>query len=130
MYMKRPSQHNRENALHPTDRRTVRRRHLIYYLRVWQVDQNIPIGHVVDINTGGLMLISEKAVPTGEEMQLEIRLPDPQGELKPVSFTAICRWSDRDINSAFYDSGFEFIDKSPDAMKTVQAMIQEYGFMD
>ncbi|MES9993072.1 MAG: PilZ domain-containing protein [Candidatus Thiodiazotropha sp.] len=130
MYIKKPSQHNRENAPHPTDRRNIKRRHLIYYLRVWQPDHNVPLGHVVDINTEGLMLISEKAVPTGEKMQLEIRLPDSQGDLKPIAFKAICRWSDKDINTAFYDSGFEFIDKSPEAVKTLQSMIEDYGFMD
>ncbi len=130
MYIKRPSQHNQENALQPSDRRAIKRRHLIYYLRVWQLDENIPLGHVVDINTEGLMLISDKPIPTGQEMKLEIRLPDPQGELKPVHFTATCRWSDKDINSAFYDSGFEFIEKTPDAIETLQTMIEEYGFTD
>ncbi|MEW8506295.1 MAG: PilZ domain-containing protein [Candidatus Thiodiazotropha sp.] len=130
MYIKRPSQHNQDNAPHPTERRNIKRRHLIYYLRVWRLDQDHPIGHVVDINTEGLMLISEEAVPIGEEMQLEIRLPDFQGELKPISFKAVCRWSDKDINTAFYDSGFEFIDKSPDAVQTVQSLIETYGFTD
>jgi hypothetical protein len=130
MYIKRPSQHNQENTAHPNDRRTIKRRHLIYYLRVWWLDENIPLGHVVDINTEGLMLISEKPVPTGQEMQLEIRLPDPQGELKPAHFKAICRWSDKDINTAFYDSGFEFTEKSPSAVETLQKMIEEYGFTD
>ncbi|MBW9264631.1 MAG: PilZ domain-containing protein [Candidatus Thiodiazotropha sp. (ex. Lucinisca nassula)] len=130
MYIKRPSQHNQENTLHPSDRRTIKRRHLIYYLRVWQIDQNTVMGHVVDINTEGMMLIGESPVKTGEEMHLELRLPDSEGELRSMRFKAICRWSDKDINSAFYDSGFEFIDKSPEAGETLQKLIEEYGFTD
>ncbi|MEL0585088.1 MAG: PilZ domain-containing protein [Candidatus Thiodiazotropha sp. (ex. Lucinoma kazani)] len=130
MYIKRPSQHIQENALRPDDRRTTKRRHLIYYLRVWQLDNHSPLGHVVDINTEGMMLISEKPVSTGEELNLEIRLPDTDGELKPLNFKAICRWSDKDINTAFYDSGFEFVDKSPAEIETLQLMIEEYGFKD
>jgi hypothetical protein len=130
MYIKRPGQHNQHNPPHPSDRRAVKRRHLIYYLRVWQVDENTPIGHVVDINTDGMMLISDKPVNTGEEMHLELRLPDGEGELKPLGFKAICRWSDNDINSAFYDSGFEFIDKSEQAVETLQKLIEDYGFND
>ncbi|MES9943659.1 PilZ domain-containing protein [Candidatus Thiodiazotropha sp. CDECU1] len=130
MYIKRPSQHNQENAPHPSDRRTIKRRHLIYYLRVWRLDGNTPLGHVVDINTEGMMLISEKPVETGQEMHLELRLPDSEGELNSMSFKAICRWSDKDVNSAFYDSGFEFIDKSPEAAEMLQTLIEEYGFKD
>jgi hypothetical protein len=130
MYMKRPNQHNQENSPHPSDRRTIKRRHLIYYLRVWQIDKNKELGHVVDINTEGMMLISDKPVKTGEVMHLELRLPDGEGELKPMRFRAICRWSDKDINSAFYDSGFEFIEKSAQAIATLQKMIKAYGFND
>jgi hypothetical protein len=130
MYMKRPDQHNRENAPHPSDRRTIKRRHLIYYLRVWRIDENTEIGHAVDLNTEGMMLISEKPVKTGEEMHLELRLPDSEGELKPMRFKAICRWSDKDINSAFYDSGFEFVEKSAEAIETLQTLIEDYGFND
>jgi hypothetical protein len=130
MYIKRPSQHNQQIPVHPSDRRAIKRRHLIYYLRVWQVDENIALGHVVDINTEGMMLISDKPVSTGEEMHLELRLPDAEGELKPLRFKAICRWSDNDINSAFYDSGFEFIDKSEKALETLTKLIEEYGFND
>ncbi|MCU7917949.1 MAG: PilZ domain-containing protein [Candidatus Thiodiazotropha sp. (ex Dulcina madagascariensis)] len=130
MYIKRPSQHNRENSLKPEDRRTIKRRHLIYYLRVWELDQNNLLGHVVDITTEGMMLISDKPIPTGEELSLEIRLPDTEGALTPLNFRAICRWSDKDINTAFYDSGFEFTDKSPAKIENLQQMIEAYGFND
>jgi c-di-GMP-binding flagellar brake protein YcgR len=128
--MKRPNQHNQENTPHPSDRRTIKRRHLIYYLRVWEIDENTELGHLVDINTGGMMLISEKPVKTGETMHLELRLPDGEGELKPMRFKAICRWSDKDINAAFYDSGFEFTEKSAQAIAMLQKMIEAYGFTD
>ncbi|MCU7880847.1 MAG: hypothetical protein KZQ66_21225, partial [Candidatus Thiodiazotropha sp. (ex Lucinoma aequizonata)] len=39
-------------------------------------------------------------------------MPDTDGELKPLNFKAICPWNDKDINTAFYDSGFEFIDSA------------------
>ncbi|MGD8911111.1 MAG: PilZ domain-containing protein [Candidatus Thiodiazotropha sp.] len=128
--MKRPNQHNQENTPHPSDRRTIKRRHLIYYLRVWEIDENTELGHLVDINTEGMMLISEKPVKTGETLHLELRLPDGEGELKPMRFKAICRWSDKDINTAFYDSGFEFTEKSAQAVAMLQKMIEAYGFTD
>jgi len=131
MYIKRPSEHNLEISRHkPEDRRTVKRRHLIFYLRVWELASNRLLGHVVDITSEGLMLISEQPIAVGEECSLEVRLPDTEGVLQPMRFRAICRWSDRDINTAFYDSGFEFLESGPDEMETLRALVEAYGFHD
>ncbi len=130
MYIKRPGEHSLQHSTKPEDRRTIKRRHLIYYLRVWQLENNLPLGQVVDINSRGMMLIGEKAIPTGQELNLKIHLPDSEGENKYLSFKAICRWSDRDINTAFYDSGFEFVETSEEKIETIQQVIDNYGFND
>jgi c-di-GMP-binding flagellar brake protein YcgR len=128
--MKSPAEHIHENSLKPEDRRAVKRRHLIYYLRVWNSETNSPLGQVVDINSQGMMLIGEKPIPTGEELNLKIHLPNSEGELKFLNFKAICRWSSKDINTAFYDSGFEFMAQSPDTIERLQRLIEDYGFND
>lgn len=130
MYIKRPSEHNRANSPKPDDRRTIRRRHLIFYLRVWEPASNRLLGHVVDITSEGMMLISDQPIPTGEAYALEVRLPDTEGMLKPLQFRAVCRWSDNDVNPAFYDSGFEFTEKTPEALDTIRQLIEAYGFQD
>ncbi len=131
MYMKRPSEHNLEINRHkPEDRRTVKRRHLIFYLRVWEPTSNRMLGHVVDITPEGLMLISEQPIAVGEELQLEVRLPDTEGALQPMRFRAVCRWSDKDINTAFYDSGFEFLERGAEEMETLRTLVEAYGFHD
>lgn len=131
MYIKRPSEHNHEVSRQKADdRRTIKRRHLIFYLRVWRLDSDQPLGHVVDITAEGMMLISEKPIAVGEEYALEIRLPDTEGALKPMHFRAVCRWSDNDINPVFYDSGFEFLDKQPEDIDTIRSLIEAYGFHD
>lgn len=130
MYIKHPSQHDQENRRKPLDRRTLKRRHLIFYLRVWEITDDRLLGHLVDITPEGLMLISERPIGIGQEFDLEIRFPDSEGELKPLRFRSICRWSDNDINPAFYDSGFEFLEKSPEEVETIQTIIETYGFQD
>ena len=130
MYIKRPSEHNRANSPKPDDRRAIKRRHLIFYLRVWEPASDRLLGHVVDITSEGLMLISDQRIPTGREYQLEVRLPDTEGAPKPLRFKAACRWSDNDVNPAFYDSGFEFLEKTPEAIDTIKQMVEAYGFQD
>lgn len=130
MYIKRPSEHNRTNSRKPDDRRSIKRRHLIFYLRVWETGSERLLGHVVDITTEGMMLIGDKPVPSGQTYTLEVRLPDTEGDLKPLRFTAISRWSDNDVNPDFYDSGFEFLETSPETIDTIRQMVEAYGFQD
>jgi hypothetical protein len=130
MYIKRPTEHNLRNSAKPDDRRTIKRRHLIFYLRVWRSDAEQLLGHVVDITPEGMMLISEAPIPVGEAYNLEIRAPDTEGAIHPLQFKAICRWSDNDINPAFYDSGFEFLDKTPKDIGTIIKLVDDYGFND
>lgn len=130
MYIKHPSQHNQETRQKPSDRRTLKRRHLIYYLRVWEMFDDRLLGHLVDLTSEGMMLISERPIEIGREFELEIRFPDSEGELKPIGFRAVCRWSDNDINPAFYDSGFEFMEKTPEGLESIRTVIEHYGFQD
>jgi len=130
MYIKHPSQHDQENRRKPSDRRTLKRRHLIFYLRVWEMFEDRLLGHLVDITSEGMMLISERPIETGREFDLEIRFPDGEGEPKPIGFRVVCRWSDNDVNPAFYDSGFEFLEKSPEGIESIQTVIEQYGFQD
>jgi hypothetical protein len=130
MYLKHPGDHTNEPISHSDGRRLIKRRHLIYYLRVWDSGNQQFLGHVVDITEEGMMLISESEIPVGESYQLEIRLPELEGIGQPMRFTAVCRWSHNDINPSFYDSGFEFTEKEPSGIETLQKMIEEYGFQD
>ena len=47
------------------DQRKLKRRHLIYYLRVFDAESGDVLGHIIDIHTEGFLLISEHPIPTG-----------------------------------------------------------------
>ncbi|WP_037375793.1 PilZ domain-containing protein [Sedimenticola selenatireducens] len=110
------------------ERRAILRRHLIYYLRVWDTATDKLLGHIVDINTDGLMLISEKQIETGKSFELEIRWQDMEGNPERIRFSAVSRWSNNDINSAFFDTGFQLVDPSEEILEPIRKMIHQYGF--
>jgi len=112
------------------DRRTIKRRHLIYYLRVWDLKTEQLLGHIVDINTGGFMLISEKQIEPDQTFELEIRWNTPDKEELRIQFQAISRWSTNDVNPAFFDSGFELIGAAEEVLEPIREMITEYGFQN
>ncbi|RLJ20175.1 PilZ domain-containing protein [bacterium endosymbiont of Escarpia laminata] len=130
MYIKKPFQQDENEQNTGDDRRQIKRRHLIYYLRVWDTDYEQLLGHVVDISSEGLMLLSDQPIPKDKEFSMEIRLPDLNGSPQKIDFRAACHWSNNDINRAFYDSGFSFLNSAPEAIESVRQLIKEYGFKD
>ena len=52
-----------------SDVRAYKRRHLIYYLEVYDDETGDLLGHLVDITLQGLKLTSKKEIMTGEKIQ-------------------------------------------------------------
>jgi len=130
MYTKKPFEHDEMQVAAPSDRRSIKRRHLIYYLRVWDADAGTELGHLVDITTGGLMLVSEREIPVDRDYNLEMRWPGDDGAERVIRFRARSKWTSKDVNPSLSDTGFQLLDDSMDVLKPIQELIDDYGFQD
>lgn len=128
MEIEEPAKPTSTDRAFPGERRNAQRRHLVYYLRAWDSINSQMLGHIVDFNGQGLMLMSEEPIHVGEEYCLEVRLPDPSGGIQPISFKAVCRWSGSNTNKSLFDSGFEVVEKTSGAIHTMQSSTNAYGF--
>jgi hypothetical protein len=113
-----------------TEQRKLQRRDLISYLRVYGEDPGKPIGHLVDITTEGIMLISEDPIETGRVFRLRMVLPAEIDGKREVLLTAESRWCSEDENPAFYDTGFRLTEFSPEQTKIIEHLIQNYCFKE
>lgn len=113
-----------------SDRRSIKRRHLIYYLRVWDTATEQVIGHVVDITTEGLMLISDREISLNQTFDLELRWNGGEQGERTIAFRAQSRWIDNDVNPAFYDIGFKLLEDSKSVLEPIAELIDNYGFND
>lgn len=112
------------------DFRTLKRRHLIYYLEVIDVESNQILGHLVDVTKRGIMLISKEPIEVGRAFFLRMKLPEGIADKPHLEFHAKSVWTGKDINPDFYDTGFEVIDLSPMANENIQNLIEQMGFLD
>ncbi len=117
---------NRKNQGH-AEKRQLKRRHLIYYLRVFDGLSSRVVGHVVDITHKGLMLISDEPIAVHEEYRLRMRFPGVASRQEELIFDASCRWCRQDENPAFYVAGFQIRDLLPEETKFIQSLIDEFG---
>ena len=131
MYVKRPFEKDELPGDKADDRRTMKRRHLIFYLRVWDRASGEVIGHVVDITTEGIMLIGEQELPLHKQFDLEIRWRKPGSEEdQAIGFRAETMWSSPDVNKAFRDTGLRLLDDGEEVLEPIRQLIKHYGFDD
>jgi hypothetical protein len=112
------------------DKRNLKRRHLIYYLRVFDRNKGVFIGHLIDVTMGGIMLISEEPIKVGELYQLRMTLPSEMLGQKYLDIEGKSVWCAQDINPDFYNTGFEVISTTGLQMQIVDHLISQYGFRD
>ncbi len=108
------------------EKRKLKRRQLIYYLRVLDRDTEALIGRLVDITTEGVMLLSESALEIDKLFKFKMILPAHFEARKEITFDAKCLWSKIDINPDLYTSGFQFDRISPKDMHLIEELILDY----
>ena len=112
------------------DRRKTKRKYLMFYTRVFDVQTGELLGHLVDLTPQGAMLISEHAVPAGAHFRLKMEL-SPEVATQPyVEFDARSLWCQQDVNPQFYNTGFNFLSIAPESIAIVERIVEAYGFRD
>ncbi len=112
------------------EKRKLKRRHLIYYLRIYSGKSKTPLGFLVDIHSEGIMIISEKEIKTGKQFDLKMDLPKSAGEKKSVLFKTKSIWCTKGVNSDLYETGFEFVNISEKDLQMIDNIVYDFGFDD
>lgn len=111
------------------ERRKLPRKYLMVYSRVFDRKTSRIIGYLSDMNLLGAMTISDDPMPVDTVIELRFDLPDPiiftSDHLDLKARVARCQ---ADINPAFYNIGFEFLDVSPEKAAVIEQMIATYEF--
>jgi hypothetical protein len=112
------------------EKRNLKRRHLIYYLRIMDKETNELIGHLVDITSEGIMLISEEPFEIDKVFHFRMMLPKEIIGKESLEFSVQSLWTKKDINPDFIDTGFKLLDlKEADAQR-IDQLIHYFGFQD
>ncbi|HPO60856.1 MAG TPA: PilZ domain-containing protein [Exilispira sp.] len=109
------------------DRRKFTRRHLIFYLRIFD-ENNILLGYLLDISEGGILMMSESEIPEGRKLKLSIKLPKEINEGDTLHFTGLVKRVNKDINENFYDIGIEILEKDKNYAEILHKLVDFCGF--
>jgi len=112
------------------ERRKLRRRHLIYYLRVFERGSGRLVGHLVDITTEGVMLLSEEPIETERVFYFRMTLPAEIRKSAHLTFNAKSIWCKQDDSPDFYATGFSFEEITSEDKLVIENLIQAYSLGD
>jgi len=113
------------------EQRHQKRRHLIYYLEVFDRETKQQVGHLADLTLEGLLLLTQKKLDPGDKLDLDIRLPQVPGlETDTLVVKATVRWSGLDKNPALCCVGCELepLDAKDEAV--IDLLFRLVGFED
>lgn len=111
------------------EKRKIKRRYLLYYMRVYDETRQ-QIGNLVDLTPKGAMLVSEHPLPIKTNYQLKLELSEDVADKPYLEFNARSLWCRPDVDPHFYNTGFRILDLSPEDVKIVNRIIEVYGFRD
>ena len=108
------------------ERRREKRWNLKIHLPVFDQPTGSLIGHVVDIATKGLQLVSDEPIPVEKNFQLLLEITKENGEWEKIPLRALSIWS-RQHPSGVYNTGFHIFAMPP---KSRQRIIQFIDTLD
>lgn len=113
---------------HVIIQRSQKRWNLVHYLRVVKAENNQLIGHLVDVTTEGMMIISEQSIPLQQSYNLRMEIPTDDDIPQTIALNAESLWTKKDVNPAFHDTGFRLINPSKRAINAITRLIEELKF--
>ncbi len=112
-------------------KRKLKRVHLIYYLLVFDNDIDKFIGHIVDITTSGIKLMSRIPIENDKVYHLRMILPEGIQEVsKEIIFKAKSLWRKEKMYSDFYGSGFAFESIADGDITILKRLIDQFGYVE
>ncbi|MCX7753639.1 MAG: PilZ domain-containing protein [Anaerolineales bacterium] len=111
------------------ERRTLERKYLMVYSRVFDRITGKILGYLSDLSPKGAMIISDDPLTENSILSLRFDLPDPL--LFPtdhLNLQARVAWCKPDIDPSFYNIGFEFLEVSEQQKAIIEDMIVAYEF--
>ena len=108
--------------------RKTARRHLIYFSEVRDQGGAILKGHLADISTSGLMILTKEKVEEGRSLRLEVLLPEEVEGRDRIRFRARSLWCRQDVNPDYYATGLSIEEIDMVDRELIEYLIFEYGF--
>lgn len=101
------------------DRRKAERLSLVKYLRVYDRQSDVFLGHMVDVSESGLQLVSEKPLPSWKFIRLGVEIVSDRLEVDGRT-----AWCQEDTYLDSYHIGIKILAKKPSSNKKLKCLLR------
>jgi hypothetical protein len=115
-----------ETTSGPVEQRRLKRWQLVNYLRVFDANSGDLLGHLVDLNQEGIMLLGTETLTPEKKFQLRMQLLQ-HGEVSEIELDAVSLWNTQDTDPCLYKTGFKLVDPSAELLNQLQSLIDDLG---
>ena len=105
------------------ERRSENRKFLTYFSRVIDRDTGIMLGYLVDLTTGGALLIGNVSLKPDSVLLLRLELPDDFTPQERLEIEARAVWSQPDSDPEFYRTGLQLLNMNPKDLNSLTKLL-------
>ena len=105
------------------ERRKLKRRYLIYPVRVFDPETHQLIGFIENITVEGMMLKAPQSFRTNNRYRFKVLFGEEIHKMGHFEFSAECKWWDKDTYIGFYNAGFHLEDVSFEGIQILENII-------
>lgn len=109
------------------DRRRESRRYLSYFSRVIDRDSGYMLGYLVDMTTGGALLVGNIYLQPNSTLRLRLDLPDGFGPQEQLDLDVRAVWSRPDKDPEFYRTGLQLMNIKPSDLVILERLLSLHG---
>lgn len=109
------------------NRRRQDRKFLTYFSRVVDRNTGRMLGYLVDLTTGGALLIGNIPLRLNEVFDVRIDLPDEFTSQDQLEIKVKVVWTQPDIDPEFFRTGLQLVSVQPTDLLTLTRMLSDYG---
>jgi hypothetical protein len=116
-----------QKSVKPDDKRTTKRKKLVYYMKIINRDTNKPFGKLVDLTSEGIMITSENPIEVNQVFHLKLHLPPEFSSRKFIVLEVKSCWCRPEVGHGQYGAGFQLINVSGVNLDLIKRLIREYS---
>jgi len=109
------------------NKRQQKREKLIYYLRVFNSENNQYLGRVIDMSGQGVMLIMDNSCPNDSVFDVSVELPE-DFSASSINLSIQSMWCNPDVNKDYYIAGFRMTFTNEEDAGKIETLLQNYAF--
>jgi hypothetical protein len=109
------------------NRRAHDRKYLTYFSRVVDRNTGRMLGYLVDLTTGGALLVGNIPLRVNEVFDVRIDLPDGFASQAQMEIQVKVVWVQPDIDPEFYRTGLQLVNVQPSDLLILGRMVSDYG---